>query len=58
MTHDQLVAIITTMLITKAGPGVVEQGMTQTSDGLKGWVQTANTIAHAAAGMSGPRQMG
>ena len=58
MTHDQLVAIITTMLITNAGIGVVQAGMTQTSDGMKEWAKTANTIAHAAAGMSGPRQMG
>ncbi len=58
MSHDQLVAIITTMLVTQFGTGVVDPGMIQTNDALRGWVQTANTIVHATAGTSGPRQLG
>ena len=52
MTHDQLVAIITTILAMKTG---LQGGMTGPDDALKGWVETANTIVHAANGTRAPR---
>ncbi len=52
MTHDQLVAIITTILAMRTG---LQGGMTDPDDALKGWVETANTIVHAANGTRAPR---
>ena len=55
MSHDQLMAIITTMLVTKHGG--VTQGTPSSDPTLKKWVETANAIVHAAAGTAGPRQL-
>ncbi len=53
MSHDQLVAIITTMLV--AGKLEVTTGTTASDTTLKEWVKVASAIVQAAAGTSGPK---
>ncbi len=52
MSHDQLVAIITAILLKKKG---IQRDLDTPDDALIGWAKTANTIVHAAAGFSAPQ---
>jgi len=56
MTHDQLVAIITAMLVTKKRG--VTTGTTASDPTLKEWVKVASAIVQAAAGTPGPQATG